>query len=305
MDESSSERIDRYLVRTRAASSRRGAAAMIEAGRVLINGHRCSKGDAVGANDRVEVAPEDSRGADSAAPIEPNPALDIPMLYSDDAILVVNKPGAIPCHPLRQGERDTVMNAIVARFPETAQCGDTPREGGLVHRLDNGTSGALMIARTHPAFAAMRAAIRAGKVARRYLAMVAGAIDAPRDLDAPIAHHPKNPRRMTVGDASSPRPSRAGRAAMTRIEPIRRVGDCTLVAAIPRTGSRHQIRVHLARAGHPIVGDTLYGGPAADSLAAGRFFLHLEEIKFDSPSSHRVTARAPLPLDLESLLASR
>jgi 23S rRNA pseudouridine1911/1915/1917 synthase len=276
---------------------------MIEAGRVRINGHRCSKGDAVGPGDRVEVAPEASRGTGRDAPIAPNPELEVQVLYSDPAILVVNKPGAMPCHPLRAGERDTVMNAIVARFPETAQCGDTPREGGLVHRLDNGTSGALMIARTHAAFTAMRAAVRASKVARRYLAMVAGAIDAPRDLDAPIAHHPKNPRRMTVGDQSSPRRSRAGRAAMTRVEPIRRVGPYTLVAAIPRTGSRHQIRVHLARAGHPIVGDTLYGGPAADSLAPGRFFLHLEELKFDSPLSHRVTARAPLPHDLESLLA--
>jgi 23S rRNA pseudouridine1911/1915/1917 synthase len=304
VDQPRSERIDRYLVRTAAAPSRRAAAAMIEAGRVRINGHRCSKGDAVGANDRVEVAPDDSPGADRVAAIVPNPGLEVPVLYSDAAILIVNKPGAIPCHPLRRGERDTVMNAIVGRFPEIAQCGDTPREGGLVHRLDNGTSGALMIARTQPAFAAMRAAIRAGKVARRYLAMVAGAIEAPRDLVAPIAHHPKNPRRMTVGDAASPRPSRAGRSAMTRVEPIRRVGHYTLIAAIPRTGSRHQIRVHLARAGHPIVGDTLYGGPPADSLAAGRFFLHLEQIEFESPTGRRVKVRAPLPQDLEKLLAN-
>jgi 23S rRNA pseudouridine1911/1915/1917 synthase len=297
------ERIDRYLVRIRAAPSRRAAAAMIEAGRVRLNGHRCSKGDTVGANDRVEVEPDESQIADRAAPIAPNPSLMVPVLYSDAALLVVNKPGAIPCHPLRPGERDTVMNAIVARFPETAQCGEIPREGGLIHRLDNGTSGALLIARTREAFSTMRAAIRAGKVARRYLAMVAGAIDAPRDLDAPIAHHPKNPRRMTAGDVSSPRASRAGRAAITRIEPIRRVGQYTLVAALPRTGSRHQIRVHLARAGHPIVGDTLYGGPAADSLVAGRFFLHLGEIEFDSPAGRRVKVRAPLPEDLEKLLA--
>jgi 23S rRNA pseudouridine1911/1915/1917 synthase len=302
--DTSSERIDRYLVRTGAAPSRRAAAAMIAAGRVRINGHRCSKGDSVSGGDRVEIAPEESGAGASAPPIAPNAALDVPVLYSDAAILVVNKPGGIPCHPLRAGERGTVMNAVVARFPETANCGDVSREGGLIHRLDNGTSGALMIARTHDGFAAMRSAIRAGKVTRRYLAMVAGALDAARDVDAPIAHHRKSPRRMMVGEAASPRPSRAGRAAMTHIEPLRRVGQYSLVAATPRTGSRHQIRVHLARAGHPIVGDTLYGGPAADSLAAGRFFLHLEEIEFDSPSGrHRVKVRAPLPRDLESLLA--
>jgi 23S rRNA pseudouridine1911/1915/1917 synthase len=303
MAESPPERIDRYLVRTGAAPSRRAAAAMIAAGLVRISGHPCRKGDAVGAGDRVEVAPEDSRGGAETHFIAPNPALRVAVLYADDAILIVDKPGAIPCHPLRADERGTVMNAIVARFPETAAAGDTPREGGLIHRLDNGTSGALMIARTRPAFTAMRAAIRSGKIARRYVALVAGALDAPREFAAPIAHHPKNPHRMTLGEESSPRPSRAGRTAITRVEPIRRAGAYTVVAAIPRTGSRHQIRVHLARAGFPIVGDTLYGGPSADSLAPGRFFLHLEEIEFDSPGGGRIKVRAPMPPDLKALLA--
>lgn len=300
--DSSPERIDCYLVRTAAAPSRRAAAQMIAAGCVRINGWRCRKGDIVAAGDRVEVEEPEPRAGDAAGFITPNPALAVAILYSDDAIVIANKPGAIPCHPLRADERGTVMNAIVVSFPETAAAGDKPREGGLIHRLDNGTSGALIIARTRPAFNAMRSAIRAGRVARKYVAMVAGAVTRPREFTAPIAHHPKNPRRMTLGEESSPRRSRAGRAAVTRVEPIRRAGEFTLVAAIPRTGSRHQIRVHLARAGFPIVGDTLYGGPATKSLAPGRFFLHLEEIEFDSPSGRHVKVRAPLPKDLKALL---
>jgi 23S rRNA pseudouridine1911/1915/1917 synthase len=297
------ERLDRYLVRTGLAPSRRAAGELIAAGRVRINGRRCRKGDVVAGPDRVEIESGAGEVAPAALAIEPDPDRDLAVLYCDDAVLVVNKPGAVACHPLRAGERNTVMNAVVAQFPETADAGDNPREGGLVHRLDNGTSGALMIARTREASAAMRAAFRAGAVARRYLALVAGAMTAARDFDAAIAHHPKNPRRMIAGDATSARRSRAGRAALTRVEPVRRVGAYTLVAAMPRTGSRHQIRVHLARAGFPIVGDTLYGGPPADSLGPGRFWLHLERMEFDSPAGAHAKVSAPLPRDLVELLS--
>ena len=106
----------------------------------------------------------------------------------------------MPCHPLDAGERDTVMNAVVARFPETATVGEKPLEGGLVHRLDNGTSGALLIARNRGTFEKLRDAIRAGRIARRYEALVAGAFEHKTEIDAPIAHHAKNARKMIVGD---------------------------------------------------------------------------------------------------------
>jgi len=279
------------------APSRRAAQELVERGMVRINGRRSKKSEIIGAADVVEVAPTQKH-----SPLEPNRDLTLAVLHEDGAVVVVNKPGGIPCHPLRSGERDTVMNAVVARFPDTATAGDKPLEGGLVHRLDNGTSGALLIARNHRAFEKLRDSIRAGRIVRRYQALVAGALDRKIEIDVPIAHHGKNPRKMVAGDRESPNPKRAGRSAITIVEPIRRVGEFTLVSAAPKTGSRHQIRVHLADAGHPIVDDTLYGGPASELLAHGRFWLHLCEIAFDSPAVGHVKVTAPIPADLKKLI---
>jgi len=291
------ERLDHYLVRTGFAPSRRVAQDLVERGMVRINGRRSKKSEIVGAEDRVEVDAADRRAA-----IEPNAGLALEVIHEDAAVIVVNKPGGVPCHPLDAGERDTVMNAVVARFPETATVGEKPLEGGLVHRLDNGTSGALLIARNRGAFEKLRDAIRAGRIARRYEALVAGALERKTEIDAPIAHHAKNARKMVAGDPSSANPKRAGRAAITLAEPIRRVGEFTLLSIAPKTGSRHQIRVHLASLGHPIVGDTLYGGSASETLAHGRFWLHLCDIAFDSPAVGHVKATAPLPPDLKKLI---
>ncbi len=289
------ERLDRYLVRTGAVVSRRAADELIASGGVTINGRRLRKGDLVSSEDTIEVAVATVPDA-----IVPDSSLAIEVLYEDPALIVVNKPGGLPCHPLKPAEIGTVMNAIVARYPETAAAGPKPLEGGLVHRLDNGTSGALIIARKPEAHAILHGAIRSGAVAREYLALVAGNVARAMTLDAPIAHHAKNARRMTLGAQGASR-KLAGRAAYSAVEPKRRIGPFTLVAIAPRTGSRHQIRVHLANAGHPIVGDVLYGGPPSEALAHGRFWLHLTRISFESPAGGRTSVEAPLPLDLQSL----
>ena len=218
MPDALKERLDHYLVRTGFAPSRRVAQELVERGMVRINGRRSKKSEIVGAEDRVEVDAADRRAA-----IEPNAGLALEVIHEDAAVIVVNKPGGVPCHPLDAGERDTVMNAVVARFPETATVGEKPLEGGLVHRLDNGTSGALLIARNRGAFEKLRDAIRAGRIARRYEALVAGALERKTEIDTPIAHHAKNARKMVVGDpvqresqARRPRRDYAGRADPAR-----------------------------------------------------------------------------------------
>ncbi len=136
LPDASKERLDHYLVRTGFAPSRRVAQELVERGLVRINGRRSKKSEVVGVEDRVEVAATNRR-----AVIEPNADLALEVLHQDAAVIVVNKPGGVPCHPIHAEERDTVMNAVVARFPDVATVGEKPLEGGLLHRLDNGTSG--------------------------------------------------------------------------------------------------------------------------------------------------------------------
>jgi 23S rRNA pseudouridine1911/1915/1917 synthase len=289
----SRERLDHYLVRLGFARSRRAAREMLEGCMVRLNGRTGRKGDLVVANDAVEVIK-------TPAPLAllPDPEVNVEILFQDEAVVVVNKRAPMPCHPLRPDETGTVMNSVVALFPEIASIGDDPREGGLVHRLDNGTSGALLIARTSKAFHEMRAAIRSGAVRRKYLALVLGNLKESLQLNTPLAHHLRNARKMVaVVDTAKTRFNT--RPAATAVEPIRADGRFTLAAVIPQTGLRHQIRVHLAQAGYPIAGDVLYGGPSIAPLPGDRFWLHLAEIEFCSPASGAVRVRSPLPPDLE------
>jgi len=294
------------------AVSRRAASELISSGRVHVNGRRYRKGEPIAAGDRVEVIPTGAADA-----IAPNHDLKIDILFEDAALIVADKPAQMPCHPLRADERNTLMNAIVATYPGTAHVGDKPLEGGLVHRLDNGTSGALIIARNADAFMTMREALRTGRVTRRYRALVAGRVDrtVPSiEIATPIAHHVKNPRKMVIVEASarmigaavatvSTRYRSTPRPAFTKVEPLSYENDFTMVMATPRTGSRHQIRVHLASIGYPIAGDELYGGPPLAGLVAGRFWLHLAELEFESPAGGNVKVVAPIADDLEDSIA--
>jgi 23S rRNA pseudouridine1911/1915/1917 synthase len=290
------QRLDIFLVRRGWAPSRRKARELIDGGRVMVNGRRCAKGEIVAAGDDVcisELPP--------AYALEPNPHLEIETLYEDEAVVVVNKPGLIPCHPLREGENNAVINAVAASYPEAAKAGDKLLEGGLVHRLDNGTSGALIIARNLDALAILRTAIRRGDISRRYLALCVGHLKDEIEIAIPIAHHAKNRRKMIAVPANLAAVY-AARPAATVVRPLQHYASFSLIEAKPRTGCRHQIRAHLASIGHPLAGDTLYGGPEITELAPGRFWLHLSEVAFESPASGYVTIQAPLPLDLDAVL---
>lgn len=286
-------RLDVMLVQRIDGLSRARARRLIQDGRVRVNGSRARKGARLGIGDQVEL---DAVPSPVDFVPEPNPQLPLVVFYEDAELVIVDKPAGMPSHPLRAHERDTLANALLARYPEMAGVGYANREPGLVHRLDNDTSGLVIAARTNAAFEALRDRLKAAEIDKSYIALVDGALE-PQTVRLWIAPHPSDSRRVQACDPDHP----SARRAETEVVTARRVGSATLVEVRARVAVRHQIRCHLAAIGHPLVGDALYGGPHQTGLE--RHFLHASEIVVEHPTTHAVVSvRAPLPPELENVL---
>jgi 23S rRNA pseudouridine1911/1915/1917 synthase len=281
------DRVDRVIARRLANVSRRRIVDLIAEGAVRVDGKRAKKGDHVAAGAVVELAHAPATADDLRA--GPDAALGerLTVLYVDDDVVVIDKPPGLPSQPLRPGELGTAANAIVARFPECAAVSDDPRDGGLVHRLDRGTSGALAAARTRAAWLAMRAAFAERRVEKSYLALVDTA-PVSTECEAPLVQR-GNHAAVDHTD---------GLEAHTRWTTVEKLGERRLLRCTALTGRMHQVRVHLATCGAPITGDTLYGGAPLAGLIG--FFLHAERLALPG----RPTVDAPLPPDRAAVLAA-
>ncbi len=283
-------RLDTFLRGALPAMSRRLVRRLIAEGAVCVNGRPAAKGVRVAPGDRVTLP-------DLPATITPEPGLALAVLHEDDALVALDKPGGIPGHALDPRQRGTAAAFLLARYPEMADVGD-PLAPGLVHRLDSGTSGLLVAARTRAAHCALRAALRARAVEKRYLAWVAGdasALDGAR-VALPLAHDPRDRRRMLPATARV----RAW-PAETRLAIVAAGRERSLVEATILTGVTHQVRVHLAARGHPVLGDVLYGGAPA-GLPRGRHALHAAGLTLPHPTDGRpLSLSALLPADLAAL----
>jgi 23S rRNA pseudouridine1911/1915/1917 synthase len=289
-------RLDRYLADA-LALSRAKVMEAFEKGEVRVDGRRAKKGDRVAPGTEVTAA----IAAESSPPLA-QPELPLAVLLEDAAFVVLDKPAGMPTHPLEEDERGTLANALIARYPECAAASDDVRECGFAHRLDVETSGTIVAARSAAAWRALRDRFGAREVGKRYLALVGGAPGEGGEIDIPIAHHPKNPRRMVACATEEDARRLKARPALTRLRVLERLGDFTLVEVEIPTGVTHQIRVHLAAVGAPVAGDALYGGPPVEGL--DRQFLHAARLEFVHPvSGAKVSAEAPLPGELERVLA--
>ena len=292
------ERLDAWLAR-HLDLSRTRAARLVERGLVLVEGRPARKSAPVAAGQRVqvEIPPPD--------PVDLVPE-DIPLavVHEDDALLVVDKPAGLVVHPAPGHPRGTLVNALLHHVTDLAGVGGRLRPG-IVHRLDRDTSGLLVVAKNDAAHQALSAELAARKVGRTYLAAAWGHLrDTPVTVDAPIGRHPRARQRMAVVEG--------GRRAVTHLVVRERWAAAELLDVRLETGRTHQIRVHLAHIGHPVVGDPVYGagrergvsGPArrwATEVArrAGRQFLHACALSFTHPLlGTRVRFRSPLPPDL-------
>ena len=241
----------------------------------------------------IAVTPED------LPPLQASPEdLPIEILYEDDAVIAVNKPAGVVVHAGAGAHSGTLVNRLVHHFASLSKVGGDLRPG-IVHRLDRGTSGVLLVARTDAAHRALAAQFAARTVEKTYLALVQGrvAADAGR-IDTPITRDPVHRTRMTARLDH-------GREAHTQFRVRQRLERFTFLEVRIGTGRTHQIRAHLASIGHPVAGDRLYGARPFPALP-GRIFLHAWRIVFSSPAfppdADRVTVEAPLPAELERLL---
>ncbi len=222
---------------------------------------------------------------------------DLPLVHVDDDVIVVDKPAGLVVHPGAGQSTGTLAQALLGRFPDLAGTGD-PDRPGIVHRLDKGTSGLLVVARSPAAYTSLVAQLAARSVDRRYLALAVGTVETDAGtIDAPVGRRSTDRTRMAV--VAGGRPARTHYRVLTRYtEPA----EATLVECRLETGRTHQVRVHLAAIGHPVVGDSRYGG-GRQTIPVARPFLHAAELAFDHPTSGaRCRFESPLPPDLEAVL---
>ena len=279
------QRLDLYLARVMSRYSRARLQEWIAAGRVRVDGAARRSSFKLRGGEKIEVEPAEPRPLQATAEEIP-----LEILYEDADVIVVNKRAGMVVHAGAGQHSGTLVNALLHRYGALSQAGG-PLRPGIVHRLDKGTSGVLLVARTDEAHRHLAAQFAAREVEKTYLALVQGVVQAEQGvIDKPITRDPLRRTRMTARLAQ-------GRTAHTEW----RVRECfakyTFLEVRIGTGRTHQIRVHLASIGAPVAGDTLYGAAA---LALGRPFLHAWRISFASPSSGtRVTIEAPLPGELE------
>jgi 23S rRNA pseudouridine1911/1915/1917 synthase len=290
------ERVDR-VVAMLCDVTRAEAADLVAAGAVRLDDAAVPvRSRRVAAGQWLDVAVADGGGRAHATPLQPDPTVDVPVVGVDEAFIVVDKPPGLVVHPGAGHRTGTLAQGLLARFPELAAVGE-PDRPGIVHRLDLGTSGLLVVARTPEAYRSLVGQLAAHTVDRRYLALVWGTVASDAGVvDAPIGRAAHDPTQMAV--------AAAGRPARTRYTVLRRFDrpvEATLVECRLETGRTHQVRVHLAAIGHPLVGDARYGGKRA-SLPADRPFLHAHRLAFDHPADgRRCRYESSLPPDLEDV----
>ncbi len=280
-------RLDRFLAGQRVGLSRSQLHRIVVDGWVRLNGQPAKPSQRVRAGDWVSLTIPPPRSLDVIPQWMP-----LTVVHQDQHIVVIDKPAGLSVHPGPGHPDRTLVNALLARCPDIQGIGGAIRPG-IVHRLDKDTSGLMVVAKTHPAHQALSEDLKARRVTKGYLALVTGSVTLVKgQIDAPIARDPRQRKRMAVVVG--------GREARTSYRVIERMGDNTLLELYLETGRTHQIRVHLAYLGHPILGDAVYG--TKDPLLS-RHFLHAYHLAFQHPiGGAPVELRSPLPDELTCVL---
>lgn len=286
-------RLDQTLARLFPTHSRSRLQSWLKAGRISVDGEQREAKFRVAGGELLHVVEKETP---NEKPDAADAAEDIPLsiLFEDPSILVMNKPAGLVVHPGSGNWSGTLLNALLHHAPELS---GVPR-AGIVHRLDKDTSGLMVVARTLEAQTDLIRQLQARTVQRHYLALVHGVPAAAGEISAPIGRHPTQRTRMAVLDS--------GRPALTRYRVCERFSSSSLVECRLQTGRTHQIRVHMASIGHPLIGDPTYGRRrCGDALLDGfrRQALHAFRLGLRHPVTHQdMVWEAPIPDDFQHLL---
>ena len=296
-EESEGTRLDQFLTSVLGGLSRSHVQRLIKDGHVRIGGRPGKPNQSVKIDQEIDVdVPEPSDAAPAAE------ALPLPILYQDSDLIVVDKPAGMVVHPAAGHASGTLVNALLHHVTDLSGIGGEKRPG-IVHRLDRGTSGLMVVAKNDAAHEELARQVRDREVEKEYIALVWGILGAHRRIDAPIGRDPSDRKKMSTR-------ARRSREAVTRIVRAEQFKAVTMVQVAIYTGRTHQIRVHLSAIGHPIVGDAMYGGVRrrvpGDLRAVShldRPFLHAAHLIFKHPSDgRRMEFFSDLPEDLQGVI---
>jgi 23S rRNA pseudouridine1911/1915/1917 synthase len=285
-----SGRLDKTLAERFEQLSRVQVQDLIRDGQVMVNGRPVKASYRIEGGETIWIKlplPDEDH--------EPQPeAIALDIVYEDQHLAVINKPAGMVVHPAFGHTSGTLVNAVLARWPEIASFSE-PERAGIVHRLDKETSGVILIAKTEKAQNVLRMLFKDREIDKRYIALVEGVPDAPDGvINAPIGRDPNQRKRMAV--------VREGREAVTEFHVLETYSGCSLLEVSPKTGRTHQIRVHLAFIGHPVIGDIVYGH-RKQRVKLKRYFLHAASISLTHPETGLpLTVTAPLPVGLQNVL---
>ena len=294
-------RLDKFLAKRFPDHSRNYFQQLIKKGKISVNENPADKDASLKPDDLVlgELEPV------GEISIAPDSSVKFKVIRDAKEFAVVEKLAGLVTHPSATHKRGTLVNGLLARWPEIAGVGEDPSRPGIVHRLDKETSGLMVVAKTQPMYLWLKKQFQDRKVEKKYIALVFGKMSQKEgEISVPIAR--RKTKQITIPDANKGFSGNAykSRKASTGFKILDFYNDFTLVEALPRTGRMHQIRVHFKHIGHPLAGDKTYASKRVlSALPMERHFLHAGYLAFDLPSGEKAEFSSDLPADLKKVLA--
>jgi len=295
--ENKNQRLDKFLT-AKLPISRSQIQKLIKAGDILVNNKKSSVHNFLQPDDQIDIPNKEIKNLTTEKKLESNKKIKFKIVYEDDNILVIDKPAGLLVHPTEKMEPDTLVNGLLAKYPEIKNVGDDKLRPGIVHRLDKAVSGLILVCKTQKAFDYFKNLFQKRKIKKIYTALVHGQMERPEgEINLPI-ERAKGKGKMAVKSISQ-----GGKEAITKYTVIKQFKNFSLLEVEILTGRTHQIRAHLNAIQHPIVGDILYKQKwVKESLDLDRPFLHSTILSFKNLDGKKLEFKSKLPTKLKKVL---